>query len=155
MKCRSSKVIPARAAVVAAMLAATTATAATIDYKAIEPAAAILYDTPSTKGRKLFLLRKYTPVEVIVAVEGFVKVREPEGAIGWVDKKALSDRRQVIVTSAKAQVRVDANPDAAIAFEAEKGVALELVEPPKEGWAKVKHASGPVGLVRVTQVWGL
>ena len=131
------------------------APAAAIDYKAIEPAAAILYDTPSTKGRKLFLLRKFTPVEVIVAVEGFVKVREPEGAIGWVEKKALVDRRQVIVTVAKAQVRAEASTDSAPVFEAEKGVALELVDPPKDGWAKVKHLSGQVGMVRVTQVWGL
>ena len=154
MKFPSSKSRPA-AALFSAALAGASTPAAAIDYKAIEPAAAILYDTPSAKGRKLFLLRKYTPVEVIVAVEGFVKVREPEGAIGWVEKKALGDRRQVIVTAAKAQVRGEARTDAAPVFEAEKGVALELVDPPKDGWAKVKHVSGQVGMVRVTQVWGL
>lgn len=153
MKSRSSS----RPAILAGALALAgfAAPASAIDYKAVDPAAAILYDTPSTKGKKLFLLRRYTPVEVIVSVDGFTKVREPEGAIGWVEKAALSERRQVLVTAAKAQVRVDANADAALVFEAEKGVALELVEPAKDGWAKVRHVSGPAGMVRVTQVWGL
>jgi SH3-like domain-containing protein len=152
MKSRSSRSV--RGAVAALALAAALPATA-IDYKAVEAPAAILYDTPSAKGKRLFLLRRLTPVEVIVAVEGFVKVREPEGAIGWIEKKALTDKRQVLVTAPKAQVRVDANSDAALVFEAEKGVALELVEPAKDGWAKVRHPSGPAGMVRVTQVWGL
>ena len=137
----------------ALMLGATSAFA--LDFKAIEVPAAVLYDSPSAKGKKLFLLKRFTPVEVIVTVEGFTKIREPEGAIGWVEKKALSDKRQTIVTAAKAQVRASAAADAAMVFEAEKGVALELVEPAKEGWAKVKHIDGAAGMVRVTQVWGL
>jgi SH3-like domain-containing protein len=151
MKSRSSKV----GLLVAALASGAALPAVAIDHKAIDLPAAILYDTPSTKGKKLFILRRHTPLEVIVSVEGFVKVREPEGAIGWVEKKALSDQRQVIVTAAKAQVRATASMDAVLVFEAEKGVALELVEPAKDGWAKVRHASGVDGMVRVTQVWGL
>lgn len=153
MKCRFSKA--ARLALFLGSVLAFALPAQAIDYKSVEPAMAILYESPSTKGKKLYLLRQFTPLEVIVAVEGFTKVREPEGAIGWVEKKALSDRRLVIVSAAKAQVRLSPSVDASMVFEAEKGVALELVEPAKDGWAKVKHADGPVGMVRVTQVWGL
>lgn len=126
-----------------------------LDFKAIDAPVAILFDAPSQKGKKLFLLKRYTPVEVIVSVEGFYKVREPEGAIGWVEKKSLSDKRQVLVSVARAQVRAMPAETAAVIFEAEKGVALELVEPPREGWAKVRHLDGQAGVVRVTQVWGL
>lgn len=126
-----------------------------IDYKSIEPAAAILYDAPSTKAKRLFLLRRWTPVEVVVSVEGYVKVREPEGALGWVERKAISDKRTVLATAARTQVRIAADANSEIAFEAEKGVALEFVEAPRDGWVKVRHADGPVGFARVTQVWGL
>lgn len=139
----------------AALLAGAATPALALDFKAVEAPVTILYDAPSAKGKKLFLLKKYTPLEVIVALEGFTKVREPEGAIGWVEKKNLSDQRQLLVTAAKAQVRVAPAADAALVFEAEKGVALELVEPARDGWAKVKHLDGATGMVRITQVWGL
>jgi SH3-like domain-containing protein len=126
-----------------------------LDFKAVEAPVAILFDAPSQMGKKLFLLKRYTPVEVIVSLEGFVKVREPEGAIGWIDKKSLTDRRQVLVSVARAQVRATPDETGSLVFEAEKGVALELVEPAREGWAKVKHVDGQAGVVRVTQVWGL
>lgn len=131
------------------------ASAQALDFKSIDAPVAILYDSPSAKGQRIFLLKRFTPVEVIVGVEGFAKVREPDGAIGWVEKKVLTDKRQLLVTASRAQVRVHPNADSAIVFEAGKGVALELVEPGKDGWAKVRHIDGPVGMVKITQVWGL
>lgn len=148
MKSRFSKAL-------VALLLVAAGPALGLDFKAVDVPVAVLYDAPSVKGKKLYLLKRYTPVEVIVGVEGFTKVREPDGAIGWVEKKALTDKRQVLVSTAKAQVRVAPTADAALVFEAEKGVALELVEPAREGWAKVRHLDGPSGMVRVTQVWGL
>ena len=126
-----------------------------LDFKAVDVPVTILYDAPSGKGKKIFLLKRYTPVEVIVSVDGFTKVREPEGAIGWVEKKSLTDKRQVLVTANKAQIRLTPANEAALVFEAEKGVALEWVEPARDGWVKVKHIDGPAGMVRMNQVWGL
>lgn len=152
MKSRFSK-RGSQALALAGMLLAGTAYG--LDFKSVDAPVAVLYDAPSAKGKKLFLLKRYTPLEVIVSVEGFTKVREPEGAIGWVEKKQLADRRQVLVTAAKAQVRATPDEAAAVVFEAEKGVALELLEPAREGWAKVRHLDGQSGMVRITQVWGL
>lgn len=148
MKSRFSK------ALLAALLAAA-GPALALDFKAVEVPVAVMYDAPSVKGKKIFLLKRYTPIEVIVGLEGFAKVREPEGAIGWVEKKALTDKRQVMVSVAKAQVRAAPAADAALVFEAERGVALELVEPARDGWAKVRHLDGQSGMVRIIQVWGL
>lgn len=152
MNCRSSNAV-LRALAAASVLIASTASA--IEYRAVDAPVAVMYDAPSAKGKRLFLLRRFTPVEQIVAVEGFVKVREPEGALGWVEKKALTERRQVMVSAARAQVRLNGDDGAALVFEADKGVALELVEGAKDGWAKVRHLDGPAGMVRVSQVWGL
>lgn len=148
MKFRFSKAL-------VALLLVAVGPALALDFKAVEAPVAVLYDAPSVKGKKLYLLKRYTPVEVIIAVEGFTKIREPEGAIGWVEKKVLTDKRQVLVSAAKAQVRAAPATDALLVFEAEKGVALELVEPAREGWAKVRHVDGQSGMVRITQVWGL
>ena len=49
---------------------------------------AVLYDAPSAKAKPLFVLGRDTPLEVIVPVEGWIKVRDSGGTIGWVEKKA-------------------------------------------------------------------
>ena len=44
---------------------------------------------------------------------------------------------------------------APVAFQAQAGVVLELVEPGQTGWARVRHADGATGYVRIGSVWGL
>lgn len=149
----------ARQILIAAPLALLPLLATAIEMRSIEPAdgaaATILYDAPSKMGKKLFLIRRYTPVEVVVGLEGWLKVRDVDGALAWVEQKALSERRTVQVTADRAQIRQTADSNAALVFEAEKGVALELLEPASAGWAKVRHSDGGTGYLRVNQVWGL
>lgn len=124
-----------------------------IEYRSLaEPA--ILYDAPSRQGKPLFVIARYTPVEVVVSVEGWIKVRDAGGAIAWVEKRALADRRTLIATT-RVQAREQPDPGAAVVFEADKDVILELTESGPAGWVKVRHRDGQVGFVRVNQVWGL
>lgn len=145
---------PALACLALASLAIASGAAFAIEYRSVDPAA-VLYDAPSVKGKPLFVIKRFTPVELVVSLEGWTKVRDAEGGLAWIEKKHLSELRTVIVVSSQAQVRREANDDAALSFEAEKGVALELVEPVAAGWAKVKHRDGQSGFVRGNQVWGL
>lgn len=140
-------------ALLGAALAAAPALA--VEYRSVEAPAAILYDVPSAKGKKLYIVRQYTPLEVVVRLEGMVKVRDAEGSLAWIEAKALSDKRQVVVTASSAEVRKEARADAPLAFEADKWVALELLEAAPAGWAKVRHRDGATGYVKATQVWGL
>jgi hypothetical protein len=34
-------------------------------------------------------------------------------------------------------------------------VLLQIVEPPAEGWLKVRHRDGQEGFIRVAHVWGV
>ncbi len=129
--------------------------AAALDYRAVEASAAVLYDTPSQKGKKLYIVRQHTPLEVVVRLDGWSKVRDAEGTLAWIEAKALSDRRYVVVTASRAEIRKTAAAEAPLAFEAEKWVALELLEAPTAGWVKVKHTDGTIGYVKSMQVWGL
>ncbi|MBV2192927.1 MAG: hypothetical protein KUL81_06280 [Azonexus sp.] len=126
-----------------------------LDYRSVaEPA--VLYDAPSLKGKPLFVIARQTPVEVVVALEGWSKVRDASGGLAWIEKRLLNERRAVQVTATRAQVRAAANGEAPLAFEAERDVLLELVDPlPVNGWARVRHRDGQSGFVRVDQVWGL
>jgi SH3-like domain-containing protein len=125
-----------------------------LDYRSVAEATA-LYDAPSQKAKPLYVIARGTPVELVVAVEGWVKVRDQKGDLAWIEKRLLSDKRTVIVRADRAQVRIQAEDKAALVFEAVQDVVLEVVEPAASGWTKVRHRDGQQGFVKVAQVWGL
>jgi SH3-like domain-containing protein len=61
----------------------------------------------------------------------------------------------VVVTAELADIRQSAAQNAPIVFQAEKWVALELLESGMTGWARVRHRDGVSGFVHITQIWGL
>lgn len=126
-----------------------------LDYRSVSVPVALFYDVPSAQGKKLFMVKEGTPLEVLVQVEGWTKVRDAEGAIAWIDRNALAARRTLVVTAPMADVRQSASAESPLVFQAEKWVILELLEAAPMGWAKVKHRDGASGYVRITQVWGL
>jgi SH3-like domain-containing protein len=141
--------------IVALLLALGAVSAHAIEYRSVAVDAAILYDAPSAQARKLFLLSRYYPVEVIVTLEKWMKVRDASGALAWVEIRNLSEKRTVLVNAAMADVRQSPNGSAPLAFQAEKDVALELIEFSGGGWIKVRHRDGQSGYLEVSKVWGL
>jgi SH3-like domain-containing protein len=125
-----------------------------LDFRSVAEATA-LYDAPSQKAKPLFAIARGTPLELVVTVEGWVKVRDQKGDLAWIEKRLLAEKRTVIVRGDRAQVRAQADDKASLVFDAEKDVVLDLVEPAAAGWAKVKHRDGQQGFVKAAQVWGL
>lgn len=124
------------------------------DFRSIGDAPAILYDAPSLKAKKLFVVSPLYPVEVVVSLESWAKVKDETGDLAWVEKKDLADRRTVIVTASLADVRQAPDPNAPLLFRAQKNVVLDFLEPAAPGWAKVRSQDGQTGYVNLTQVWG-
>ena len=127
---------------------------AALEFRSVAPKAAILYDAPSTKANKLFLLGKGYPVELLVTLEGWYKVRDATGALAWIEAKDLSAVRTLTVKVARAEVRPAPQDDAPVVFQAEQDVLLELLEL-SGNFARVRHSDGETGYVRIDQVWGL
>ena len=125
------------------------------EFRSIGDNAALMYDAPSIKAKPLFVASRYYPVEVIVQLDNWTKVRDVAGDLAWVEKKDLSDMRTVLVTAALADVRERPEDDAPLVFQARQGVALQLVELGAGPWVKVRHRDGQTGYVRADQVWGL
>jgi SH3-like domain-containing protein len=128
--------------------------AAALDYRSVaEPA--LLFDSPSQQGRPLYAIARGTPVEAVVVLDAWVKVRDAKGELTWIEKRLLSDKRMLIVKAERAQVRVQPEDPAPLVFEAERDVVLEYVELGPTGWVKVQHRGGQQGYVKVAQIWGL
>jgi SH3-like domain-containing protein len=130
-------------------------TAWALDYRSVAVDKAILYDAPSAQAKKLFIVNQYYPVEVIVNLGDWIKVRDSRGELAWIEAKNLAAKREVQVTVAQAEVRENADDDARLVFRAEKNVVLELLEAGTDGWAKVRHRDGLTGYVQSSKVWGL
>jgi SH3-like domain-containing protein len=126
-----------------------------VDYRSVQPPAAVLFDSPSLKSKKLYLIRAQTPVEVVVKLDGWSKVRDAEGSLAWIESRFLAEHRTLLVVAPKAEIRQAERPDAPVVAELEKWVTVDLIEPAAPGWAKVRHRDGATGYVRSTQVWGL
>jgi SH3-like domain-containing protein len=103
----------------------------------------------------MFVVLAGTPVELVVSLEGWSKVRDSKGDLVWIEKKHLAEKRNVIVRAERAQVRAAAEDKAALVFEAERDVVLELLESgipaagPRSGIATDKR------FLKAPQVWGL
>lgn len=116
---------------------------------------AILYDGLSSKANKVYILSRFHPVEVLVKLDKWTKIRNSENNIGWMENAFMGEKRFVQVASAPAEIRLAPNGSADIVFEAQRGVLLEPTGPPTvEGWLPVRHRDGQAGFVRVTQIWG-
>lgn len=148
--------------IAACMAAVAALPALASDYRITADAPAVLYDAPSAKAKPMFVYGRDVPMEVLVSVEGWTKVRDSAGTIGWLAAKSLSDKRMLLVRAPSAEVRANPDESAAVVFRAEQNVLLELAESAASasttaspGWVKVRHRDGQTGYVRITQVFGL
>jgi SH3-like domain-containing protein len=126
-----------------------------LEFKSVANAPAIMFDAPSQKGKKVFIAPRGMPVEIVLTYGEWSKVRDASGGLAWLESKALSNKRNVLVQVVGAKIRATPDEAAFIVFTAEKGVLLELGEPPVSGWLKVKHRDGLTGYVKVSEIWGI
>ena len=141
-------------------VAALPALASAADFRSTQDAATVLYDAPSARAKPLFVYGRGVPVEALVSVEGWTKVRDAAGTIGWMASKSLAGRRMLVVRAPVADVRAAADEAAPVVFRAERDVLLEMAEPAEgsagdtPGWIRVRHRDGQSGYVRLSQVFG-
>ena len=125
-----------------------------LEFRSVVPPKAVLYDAPSKEATKLFILSGGYPVEVIVNLGDWTKVRDQLGSLSWIENKQLSSRRMVLVV-AKTDIRMAEDATSALLATVDKDVVLELVSPGiKNGWVKVKHRDGITGFLQIGSLWG-
>jgi SH3-like domain-containing protein len=125
-----------------------------LDFRSISAPRAILYDAPSAEASKIFILSQGYPVEVIVNLGNWIKVRDQIGGLSWVESKNLVNKRTLLVVT-KTDIKSAEDAKSALLATVEKDVVLEMLSPTiKNGWVKVKHRDGITGFVQASDVWG-
>jgi len=142
------------AAAIALPLCAASVPVQAAEYRSVGTAPAILYDAPSDRGRKVFVAPRGMPVEIVLSYGQWYKVRDMAGDLSWIEAKALTPKRSVLIKSANARVHSGADETSPVVFVAERNVMLDLVEPAVSAWVRVRHRDGQGGFVRAADVWG-
>lgn len=137
------------------ILALLPATASALDFRSVAVSKAVLYDAPSNAAKKVLLLSQNYPVEVIVNLGDWLKVRDAQGALNWIEAKQLSNKRTVMVTTNKAEIRQSAEATSNLVATVEKDVLLEVADVKlNNGWLKVRHRDGIAGYILLSATWG-
>ncbi|SFU80296.1 SH3-like domain-containing protein [Nitrosomonas eutropha] len=125
------------------------------EFLSIATSAVTLYDAPSLNAGKLYVAGVNLPLEVVVKVVGWVKIRDYHGYLAWVEDKNLSPKRFVIVNASIGSVYQSPDQTSSLVFQARQDVVLEWLGAAANGWVKVRHQDGQIGYIRTDQVWGV
>lgn len=96
--------------------------------------------------------RRNLPVEITAEFENWRKIRDEQGAEGWVHRQMLSGRRSVVVVGAVQTLRRQPETNAPAVARLEPGVVAQVLECNGE-WCRVE-ASGFRGWLARAGTWG-
>lgn len=101
--------------------------------------------------------RSGLPVEITAEFENWRRVRDSEGAEGWVYHSLLSGRRTAVITMKKkddlASLYDSPNPDSAVAARLQAGVVAQ-VKRCAAGWCRIM-GNGFDGWIEQQRLWGV
>jgi SH3-like domain-containing protein len=140
--------------VLTAALCFATSAASALDFRSVGAHAGIVYDLPQSSAKKLSVVSRGMPLEVVFEQGDWCKVRDGSGKLAWMEKKALDRKRTLVVTIPVAEVRLAAEPEASVLFRVTQNVILELLQNTETGWLEIRHPDGISGYIRSTEVWG-
>lgn len=102
---------------------------------------------------KWVFVRKNLPVEITAEFETWRKIRDSEGAEGWVHRAMLTSKRSVIVGDKTVTVRRLPKNDAPAVARLAPGM-VALIEGCDASWCEI-NARGYEGWVPRVGIWGL
>ena len=97
-------------------------------------------------------LRRSMPIEITAEYGQWRKVRDVDGAEGWVHKSLLTSRRSVLVTGAVRSLRRDPDAASAVVARLEAGVVAKLLAC-ANGWCRI-DIDGAKGWLPQGEFWG-
>jgi SH3-like domain-containing protein len=111
-----------------------------------------LREGPSVEADFVRYAHESEPLLVVDRQEGWLKVRDADRQVAWIHEPLTDHRPAVVVTRDLVNVRTHPGTDHPIAFTAERGVNLLVLD--RQGpWLHVEHDVGR-GWVHSSLVWG-
>ena len=127
------------------------------DFISVKVKQAVLFEGPSKTTEKMYIVTEGYPLEVLVSLKDWKKVKDHNGKISWIESKNIHNERTVLTTKDDAVIFNQANEMSHKLANVDKFVVLKLNSPILIGnWAQVKtQIEGLIGFINSTEVWGL
>ena len=126
------------------------------EFRSVTSDKTILYEAPSATTKRVYLVGEGYPLEIIVNLGDWLKVRDPYGTLSWAESKNLQSKRTVIVKADKANIYKEPESKSTLVATIEKDVVIELSDPLiTNGWIKVRYQQDLDGYIQTSQVWGI
>jgi SH3-like domain-containing protein len=104
------------------------------------------------KYEVLWEIERYHPLQVIQRQGDWIFFKDFEGDEGWIHIRLVDKTPTVITRKDMVNIRTGPGTDAAIGFQAEKGVPLKVLERKGE-WLRIQSAYGDKGWIHRKLVW--
>ena len=127
------------------------------DFVSVQTKQAILFEGPSNTTKKMFIVTEGYPLEVLVSLKDWKKVKDHSGKISWIEAKNIQEERTVLILKDNQVIFNQANGKSHKLANVDKYVVLKLNSAILIGdWAEVKtQIEGLIGFVNTKEVWGL
>ena len=118
---------------------------------------AFLHEAPSDSTKKSFIVTRGYPLEVIVSLKEWKKVKDHEGLINWIKTSDLSSKRSVLNLKGDNPIYLEPSSASPILAKVNENVTLELLDAKKiDDWVKVYSKVGDIeGFIKATDLWGI
>jgi SH3 domain protein len=127
------------------------------DFISVKVKQAVLFEGPSNATEKMFIVTEGYPLDVIVSLKDWKKVKDHNGKISWIESKYTHNERTVLILKDGAVIFNQANGKSHKLAYVDKFVVLKLNSSLLVGnWAQVKtQIEGLIGFINSEEVWGL
>lgn len=118
---------------------------------------AFLHEAPSDSTKKSFIVTRGYPLEVIVSLKEWKKVKDHEGLINWIKTSDLSSKRTVLNLKGDNSIYLEPSSKSPMLAKVNENVTLELLDAKKiDDWVKVYSKVADIeGFIKATDLWGI
>lgn len=97
--------------------------------------------------------RPSVPLEIIAEFDNWRKIKDHEGAEGWISARLLSGKRTIMIEGSVRDIKRVADNQARVLLRAEPGVIGDLLECRADSWCRVE-IEGRRGWLQRSEFWG-
>lgn len=126
------------------------------DFVSISTKKAILYEGPSDATDKEYIITEGYPLLVMVRLKDWLKVKDHEGKISWINVSDTAKQRMVMTLKKNVHLFYKPTINSVHLATVDEFVTLKLLSSyDSNGWIEVKTLTGYIeGYVRKEDVWG-
>ena len=131
--------------------------ASSAEFIAVKSKKTILYQGPSDTTSKEFIVTESYPLQVLVKLKDWVKVKDHVGRMSWVKVQDTSIERTIMTLKPNVIVFYKASFSSVKLADVGQNVALKLLSTVQtDGWIEVKTLTQNIeGFIRAQDVWGI